>query len=106
MCERWIKLFGDTWGDLFEEPVSEAVRVKATRIAESLKLALSSTCTCFRPVAGGRCFQRICRPKSMEHSYFMLWDWDGMLERLHYALYVATREQEGCKASPTIAICL
>jgi transposase len=32
-------------------------------------------------------------PKSTEHSYFML-------ERLHFALYVATREQEGREASP------
>jgi hypothetical protein len=87
MCERWIKLFGDTCGELFEEPVAEAFRAKATRIAESLKFALSSTC--FRPVASGRRFQRTCRPRA---------------ERLHYALYVATREQEGREASPTAAI--
>jgi hypothetical protein len=24
MCERWIKLFGDTCGELFEEPVAES----------------------------------------------------------------------------------
>ena len=30
-------------------------------------------------------------PKSTAHSYFMLWDWDGTLERVHHALYVATR---------------
>ena len=24
----------------------------------------------------------------------MLWDWDGTLERIHHALYVATRERE------------
>ena len=41
--------------------------------------------------------------KSTAHCYFMLWDRDGMLERLHYALYVATREQEGREASPTTA---
>jgi hypothetical protein len=29
-----------------------------------------------------------------------------MLERLHYALYVATREQEVREASPTTAFCL
>ena len=34
----------------------------------------------------------------------MLWDWDGTLERIHHALYVATREQEGREASPTAAI--
>lgn len=43
-------------------------------------------------------------PKSTAHSYFMLWDWDGTLERAHHALYVATREREGREASPTAAI--
>src|ERR1700710_681026 len=43
-------------------------------------------------------------PKSTAHHYFMLWDWDGTLERLHHTLYVATREQEGREASPTAAI--
>jgi transposase len=43
-------------------------------------------------------------PKSTAHYYFMLWEWDGTLERLHYALYLATREQEGREASPTAAI--
>jgi transposase len=43
-------------------------------------------------------------PKSTVHSYFMLWDWDGTLERLHHILYVATREHEGREASPTAAI--
>jgi transposase len=38
-------------------------------------------------------------PKSTAHFYFMLWDWDGTLDRIHDALYVATRE-----ASPTVAI--
>jgi transposase len=43
-------------------------------------------------------------PKSTAHSYFMLWDWPGTLERVHHALYVATREREGREASPTAAI--
>jgi transposase len=43
-------------------------------------------------------------PKSTAHYYFMLWDWDGTLERIHHALYVATREHEGREASPTAAI--
>jgi transposase len=38
-------------------------------------------------------------PKSTAHSYFMLWDWDGTLERIHHALYVATREREGREAT-------
>ena len=43
-------------------------------------------------------------PKSTAHYYFALWDWDGTLERLHHALYVATREREGREASPSAAI--
>jgi hypothetical protein len=39
-----------------------------------------------------------------DHLYFTLWDWDGTLERIHYALYIATREREGREASPTAAI--
>jgi len=33
-----------------------------------------------------------------------LWNWDGTLERIHHALYVAAREQQGREASPTTAI--
>jgi len=43
-------------------------------------------------------------PKSTAHSYFMLWDWDGTLERIHHALYVETRERAGRAASPSVAI--
>jgi len=43
-------------------------------------------------------------PKSTAHSYFMLWDWSGTLERIHDSLYVALRESAGKEASPTTAI--
>ena len=43
-------------------------------------------------------------PKSTAHYYFMLWDWDGTLERIHHMLYIATREQVGREASPTAAV--
>jgi transposase len=43
-------------------------------------------------------------PRSTAHHYFMLWDWDGTLERIHHALYVAVREQAGREASPSVAI--
>jgi transposase len=43
-------------------------------------------------------------PKSTAHFYFMLWDWDGTLERIHDTLYVAMREAAGREASPTVAI--
>jgi hypothetical protein len=31
-------------------------------------------------------------PKSTVWAYFDLWTWDGTLERIHHALYVAVRE--------------
>ena len=43
-------------------------------------------------------------PKNTVWAYFDLWTWDGTLERIHHALYVAVREQAGREASPTTAI--
>jgi transposase len=43
-------------------------------------------------------------PKSTVYDYLGLRDWDGTLERIHHALYVATREQAGREASPSTAI--
>jgi len=43
-------------------------------------------------------------PKSTVWAYFDLWTWDGTLEHIHHALYVAVREQAGREASPTTAI--
>ena len=40
MFDRWLRLFGETCDELFENEVAEAFRAKAVRIAESLKLAL------------------------------------------------------------------
>src|SRR3954453_15793386 len=31
-------------------------------------------------------------PKSTVHDYLELWNWDGPLERIHHALYVAGRD--------------
>ena len=43
-------------------------------------------------------------PRSTLHGYFLRWEWDGTLERIHHALYVRCREQAGRDASPTAAI--
>ena len=43
-------------------------------------------------------------PKSTAYDYLDLWDWDGTLERIHHALYLASRERAGKEASPTVAI--
>ena len=43
-------------------------------------------------------------PKSTAHDYFILFDRDGALQRMHEALYLMAREQAGREASPTAAI--
>jgi transposase len=43
-------------------------------------------------------------PKSTVWDYFSLWEWDGTIERIHHALYLAERERAGRDASPTTAI--
>ena len=43
-------------------------------------------------------------PKSTVHDYLEFWNWDGTLERIHHALYVAVREERGVEQSPTVAI--
>ena len=40
LFERWLALFNETCGELFDESVGGEFRAKAARIAESLKLAL------------------------------------------------------------------
>jgi transposase len=43
-------------------------------------------------------------PRSTVWDYFDLWSYDGTLDRIHDALYVAMRETEAREASPTAAI--
>ena len=40
LFERWLALFDETCRELFDESIRKAFRIKAERIAESLKLAL------------------------------------------------------------------
>ena len=40
LFERWLALFNETSGEIFDDGLSELFRVKAARIAESLMLAL------------------------------------------------------------------
>ena len=40
LFDRWLELFSETCGELFDESLADAFRAKALRIAESLKLAL------------------------------------------------------------------
>ena len=43
-------------------------------------------------------------PRSTVHGWFVRWHCDGVLDRLHFALYQQARELAGKDASPTAAI--
>src|SRR5215468_7316128 len=43
-------------------------------------------------------------PYSTVHRYFIWWQCDGVLDRIHQVLYVACREKAEREASPTAAI--
>ena len=43
-------------------------------------------------------------PKSTLFSYFDLWTYGGVIDRMHHALYVACRERLEREASPTACI--
>jgi hemoglobin len=53
MFDRWLACFGETVGELFTEDLAHMLRLKARRIAESLKLGLF-----YRPSAGGLAVRR------------------------------------------------
>jgi transposase len=43
-------------------------------------------------------------PRSPVNFYFLRWEHDRTLDRLHHALYAQCRQQAGRQASPTVAI--
>jgi len=43
-------------------------------------------------------------PKSTLFEYFDLWTYHGVIDRIHYALYMQCRERLGREASPTACI--
>ena len=43
-------------------------------------------------------------PRSTVHNYFVWWHCDGVLDRIHHALYVECRETAEREASPTACI--
>ena len=43
-------------------------------------------------------------PRSTLHDYFTRWNYDGTIEKIHYALYVQCREAIGREASPTACV--
>ena len=71
--------------------------VNVREVLNGLMYVLSTGCQ-------GRAIPQDLPPKSTVFHYFDLWNYDGTLERIHYALYVKCRGQMERTASPTACI--
>src|SRR5512134_2985359 len=74
-----------------------AVRVGAASSMNAIFYILETGCQ-------WRALPRDLRPRSTVHDYFIRWQCDRTLSKLHHELYVQAREQAGKEASPTVAI--
>jgi transposase len=51
-----------------------------------------------------RCLPKDFPPRSTVYNYFVWWQCDRVLDRIHHALYIECREGAERQASPTAAI--
>jgi transposase len=72
-------------------------RVDMREVVNGLMYVLSTGCQ-------WRAIPKDLPPKSTVYDYFDLWTWDGTLDRIHHALYVACREATGREASPSAGV--
>ncbi len=95
-------LLGDEW-DLIGPLIPPAKRggrrreVDVREVLNGILYVLETGCQ-------WRALPKDLPPKSTVHDYFMLWEWDGTLERIHHALYVMARDLEDRDASPSAAV--
>ena len=71
--------------------------VDMREVVNGLMYVLSSGCQ-------WRAIPKDLPPRSTVNGYFLQWDYDGTLDRIHQALYVKCRAQVERDASPTTAI--
>jgi transposase len=77
---------------------------KAQATPERLREILNAVLYVLSTGCQGRALPRDLPPRSTVHGWFVRWHCDGVLDRLHFALYQQVRELEGRHASPTAAI--
>jgi transposase len=71
--------------------------VNIREVVNGLMYVLSSGCQ-------WRAIPKDLPARSTVNGYFLQWDYDGTLDRIHHGLYVKCREQAERDASPTAAI--
>jgi transposase len=95
-------LTDDEWA-LIEPEIPPAKRgggkrtVNMREVVNGLMYVLSAGCQ-------WRAIPKDLPPRSTVNGYFVLWDYDGTLGRIHHVLYVKCREHAEREASPTAAI--
>lgn len=92
----------EEWGQLepLIPPAKRGGRKRSVNIREvlnGLMYVLSTGCQ-------WRSIPKDLPPKSTIFHYFDLWNYEGTLEQIHYALYVKCREQLERTVSPTACI--
>ena len=79
------------------KPGGNRRRVDVREVMNGIMYVLSTGCQ-------WRAIPKDLPPRSTVFDYLDLWSWDGTLDRIHRALYVACREHGEREASPTAAI--
>ncbi|HUH83762.1 MAG TPA: IS5 family transposase, partial [Stellaceae bacterium] len=86
------------------EPMIPPAKRGGRRREVNVREVLNAICSVLSTGCQWQAVPKDLPPKSTAHEDFMLWERDGTLERIHHALYAATREREGRETSPTAAI--
>ena len=84
-------------GDIVQRRPKRQRRVDLRAVLNAVFYVLGTGCQ-------GRALPKDLPPRSTVHDYFVRWQCDGTLGRLHHALYEQAREMAGKEASPTTAI--
>jgi len=79
-------------------------RTRSGPVPERLREILNAVLYVLSTGCQWRALPRDLPPRSTVHGWFVRWHCDGVLDRLHFALYQQVRELEGRHASPTAAI--
>ena len=86
------------------EPLMPKPQARGRPWAWPLREILNAIVSVLRGGIPWRLLPRDLPPRSTVHGWFVRWHCDGVLDRLHFALYQQARELAGKEASPTAAI--
>jgi transposase len=85
-------------------PVLTSSKHKGSPSPERVRAILNGVLSVLSTGCQWRALPKDLPPRSTVHGWFVRWHCDGVLDRLHFALYQQARELAGKDASPTAAI--